>query len=799
MDISLSNLIRRCLALCLLPLSLALAGALKADNLTVSVGELSEAIDALDTEPDAITRLALLKIQERLNKSDLSLSAGELLFTDSRTDVAADSGCTRTEVHSLDTALTLLQDSILNINLSALDQPMVLALELDTTIAANGRARQVIGFRLGSCRQLATDSFSFNATGNALLNLELTLELNPTLNRTQHTLLLRPEVSLDGTLVLSGVNAEVDDSLLRSLLEDLIEDQIRDAVSGAKIVAAVQRLETKLREALNDELDNGELLLELPPPTDAQINALYRQLSPQGDFSLSLGYMRTQRIELLAALVVGDDDEVNRILSEAVQCEAAGLLQEDIAHQPLFQLGDNGCEATQIPRADEQPGSDLLPWYSDARCMNPLDYHATTTIDFCTDVLNKERLGNADSRVEELQKWTLSPGTRFDIGAVSLLGKLQPFTQRVSYKTVDTPMGQCSLEMRIHRRQVGGDSSQAPQRALIAYHGGSWQHRSSGALGIESMATQFVNEGFVVFAPFYRLAGDAEGTQSCNNASLEDIMEDAHDALDWVSAHAADYGITGKPVLFGQSAGGHLAALLATERPAEIGSAVLFYAPTDFEYYALQLRDGEVDSAAGQSILETIVGQSLDSLDVNVPLIQRNTLPKRIINEGIAMPPLFLLHGRQDRVLPYNQSIRLCNALQGNTVDGPATENSEGVIAGAASVYSSNSGETLRQIVHCGFNNSELHLIAEGEHALDLCIAEELCLSGSPQSAALTEDSVRTMLGWINRVGMTADDQPDTVVAGDGTRPHVGGGSLGWWALCLMLMVSVRRSMASTN
>ena len=76
-------------------------------------------------------------------------------------------------------------------------------------------------------------------------------------------------------------------------------------------------------------------------------------------------------------------------------------------------------------------------------------------------------------------------------------------------------------------------------------------------------------------------------------------------------------------------------------------------------------------------------------------------------------------------------------------------------------------------------------MITEGEHALDLCIAEELCLSGSPESAALTADSMNKMLEWI-RVA-----SPDSGLLADGpsTSSSVsGGGSVSGIALLLLLM-----------
>ncbi|MFT6878210.1 MAG: acetyl esterase/lipase, partial [Granulosicoccus sp.] len=717
------------LATTIMVLAFSGSNPVKAERITVSVAELDQALYELEFEPDAISRLALQKIQSEINAAGLTLAAGEILFSDSETDLIVESGCSSTEIRTLDTTVALASGSNISLSLDSLYQPINLSLELDTRISVSGRAKQTVGFRLGSCQEVANDNFSFTASGSARLNLSLSLQLNPSLDPDGSSLIIRPVVALSGNLVKQGITVNVRDSLLRSVLEDFLEDEIDDVLDNTRIVAAVQELEQILSDTLAEQFENGVITLELPSPTDGQIDTLYTLLSPKADFSLSLGYMRTERVALLAALILDDTAGIEQILSDAVQCEAAGFLQTPLRHEPIYRLGDLGCQLTQIPTSSVM-GLDAIvgPLFVDAQCQRAVDFFETSTVNYCTQVLDTQRLGNADSFQDELERWTLSPGTRFDIGAVPLVGKQQPFTQRVSYKSVTTAMGECSLEMRIHSALPTSDALAAmpgSQRAVIAFHGGSWQRRSSGALGIESFSTQFVNEGYVVFAPFYRLIGTDEGNEACNDATLNEVLDDAHDALSWVQSNSARYGVQGKPVVFGQSAGGHLAAVLAVERPDEIANAVLFYAPTDFAEFARQLIDGEITTETGKGILEAVIGQTLETVDIQDPIIQRNALAARVVNGPLSLPPFFLLHGQQDTVLPVSQSIRMCNALAGNPEIGPASRIE--VSTGA-----------LRSVVNCGSAGSELHLIAEGEHALDLCIAEELCLSGSPASAALT-------------------------------------------------------------
>ncbi|MFT6877760.1 MAG: hypothetical protein ACJAZF_003890, partial [Granulosicoccus sp.] len=93
-------------------------------------------------------------------------------------------------------------------------------------------------------------------------------------------------------------------------------------------------------------------------------------------------------------------------------------------------------------------------------------------------------------------------------------------------------------------------------------------------------------------------------------------------------------------------------------------------------------------------------------------------------------------------------------------------------------------------VVNCGSAGSELHLIAEGEHALDLCIAEELCLSGSPASAALTSESINSMLSWISEASADSSRLQDGST--DGLADSSGGG-FGYLGLLVLLLGNFTR------
>ena len=88
-------------------------------------------------------------------------------------------------------------------------------------------------------------------------------------------------------------------------------------------------------------------------------------------------------------------------------------------------------------------------------------------------------------------------------------------------------------------------------------HGGAWIKGDKAE--DRDLAEHFVRAGYAALAVNYRLA---EGRiQPLPPPQLDDVQK----AVRWARKHAAEYGIDpGRIAAFGHSAGGHLAALLAT-------------------------------------------------------------------------------------------------------------------------------------------------------------------------------------------------------------------------------------------
>jgi arylformamidase len=96
---------------------------------------------------------------------------------------------------------------------------------------------------------------------------------------------------------------------------------------------------------------------------------------------------------------------------------------------------------------------------------------------------------------------------------------------------------------------------------LVFIHGGYWQKNTREDFA--HLGAGVAAHGWSVAMPGYTLAPDA---------SLTEIVAEIHAALDWLAAHRAAHGISGKIILSGWSAGAHLAALGMTH---ELVSAAL--------------------------------------------------------------------------------------------------------------------------------------------------------------------------------------------------------------------------------
>ncbi|MCZ4119927.1 alpha/beta hydrolase [Streptomyces sp. H39-S7] len=193
----------------------------------------------------------------------------------------------------------------------------------------------------------------------------------------------------------------------------------------------------------------------------------------------------------------------------------------------------------------------------------------------------------------------------------------------------------------------------AGRRPLVLFvHGGAWRRGRRDDMGLRTRDwsprpfARLAAAGFVVACADYRLSGEAVFP-----APLDDLRA----ALRWLTLRAADLGVdTGRTVVWGESAGGHLASLLALTPtdPAPVG-AVIWYAPSDLT--TARGAFAPEDAATPEALL-------LGAAPAAAPERARAASPLAQVRPGA--PPFLLVHGEADSMVARSHSESLAQALE---------------------------------------------------------------------------------------------------------------------------------------
>lgn len=244
----------------------------------------------------------------------------------------------------------------------------------------------------------------------------------------------------------------------------------------------------------------------------------------------------------------------------------------------------------------------------------------------------------------------------FVLVAISFAIVVNGFCQESKYKSVEYPK---SYNAQIDVVYTSFDNwngrmdlytnlfSEQAIPILINIHGGGWNH---GVKESQTSFTSFFKNGYAVANVEYRLVDVAPAPAA---------IEDVRCALIYIYTHAKELNIdTNKIVIMGGSAGGHLALMAGL-----LGNDNRF--DSNCKY------DGEIKVAAiidkyGPSDLTSLVqGSSVkkwlgDAYDISKFI--ESVSPYYYVSEN--SPPIIIVHGNADPIVPYEQSLMLYERLK---------------------------------------------------------------------------------------------------------------------------------------
>lgn len=194
-----------------------------------------------------------------------------------------------------------------------------------------------------------------------------------------------------------------------------------------------------------------------------------------------------------------------------------------------------------------------------------------------------------------------------------------------------------------------------PTPIVLHIHGGGWNH---GTKESQSGFNLYFKAGFAVANVEYRLVQIAPAPAA---------IEDVRCALNYLKTHAKELNINpDKIVIEGGSAGAHLALMggllendpifdnnCKNKTDMKVAAIISNFAPSGLETLLKS-------SSTSNSLTKWLAN------NVNNPEFVASVSPLNYIKKS--SPPVFIVHGDADNIVPYNQSVNLQKKLAENDI-----------------------------------------------------------------------------------------------------------------------------------
>jgi acetyl esterase/lipase len=217
-------------------------------------------------------------------------------------------------------------------------------------------------------------------------------------------------------------------------------------------------------------------------------------------------------------------------------------------------------------------------------------------------------------------------------------------------------VGSAELKLDIEEPATGT----GPRPAVVVIHGGAWRQGSKA--DVRSILPQFVRRGYVAVAPQYRL---------CPKDAFPAQVHDVKAAVRWIKSNSAKYQIDPDRIgAIGFSAGGHLALMLGLTGPNDGLEGDVSAGAPDSRVKAVVNFFGPTDLAAKDipDICKPWVKDFLGGSPQEKPEAAAKASPVTFVSKDDA--PALTFQGTKDPLVPFNQAIKLAEAMTAAGVPG---------------------------------------------------------------------------------------------------------------------------------